>query len=350
MVKRKCKNFKQLNMNKIVILIVSFFLLTSCGNDLNKKDLAINKSDLNNEKVNNHLNIIITPDLSNRISFHTQNKPVNDTVLIKELLDIYYPDIYKSNNRITGQKDEISFLFTNPTIISKHNINMEDLNINFSDFNDGQRIQYLVSFTKDIPLYELDKKRMNKEVRRIYNNFLINPGGADILNFFNTQMNASKIKKNSNPIKIDQTIVYNNQRNILVLFTDGYIEAGMYGENNCQDKQCVFLDETKVNEFRESYKASGKKNMKIFFEENNYGINPIENDQLKNLEVIVVEMYDRSLASSGSQRKIPNDLDILKLFWSDWLEKSGIKKYKLYGTVSSKDEFKKNIISFIEDN
>ena len=330
-------------MNKISTIIVCFLLVTSCKNDVNNN---VSKK----EKVNNNLNLIITPDLSNRITIHTKHKPLNDTLLIKTLLNSYYPNIYGSNNRLTGQKDQISFLFTNSTIITEHNINMENLDMDFSEMTDGKRIQYFVSHTESIAPFEFDKEKMNNEVRKFYNNSYRNVGGADIFNFFNSKIKASKIKKNKKPLKINQTTVYNNQRNILILFTDGYIEAGMSGNENCKNNSCVFLDKKRVDNFRTKFKASAHSDMKAFFEENNYGIEPVKNDLLKDLEVIVVEMYDRSLADSGSQRKIPNDLDILKLFWADWLQKSGVKRHKLLGTVNSVDEFEKNIISFIEDN
>ena len=335
-------------MKNIIAIIAIALFVSSCVGNKEKGDIAGIFSDKTTKQINNHLNIIITPDLSNRISVHTRHKAVHDTLLIKALLNSYYPDIYKSNGRVTGQKDEISFLFTNSTIISQQNINMDALNIDFSNFSDGQRIQYLVSHSDEIALYELDKKKMNNEVKRIYNNLTENPGGADILNYFNQQLKKPKIKENSKPFKFDQTIVYNNQRNILILFTDGYIEAGLYGNINCTDNQCVYLDESVINKFRNSFKASNESDIKKFFVENNYGIKPIENEQLKDLEVIVVEMYDRSLANSGSQRQVPNDLEIIKIFWSDWLEKSGVKKYKLFGTANSEKDFTENINSLIE--
>lgn len=336
-------------MKTIIILLTFIVFATSCMNDVPKNNTVNKNLSKNRIQVNNHLNIIITPDLSNRISVYTQHKAVHDTLLIKALLDNYYPTIYRSNGRAIGQKDEISFLFTNPTIISDEQIDMDKLNIDFSDFNDGQRISYLVSRSSDVSLYELDKQAADNEIQRIYNNLSKNSAGADILNFFKSQLKNSYLKKDALPILYDQTTVYNKQRNILILFTDGYIEAGMYSHEDCKGNKYPFLDKNSIDQFRNAFKKSGSNNLEKFFIDNNYGIIPIENEQLQNLEVIVVEMYDRSLSNSGNQTQIPNDLEIMNLFWSDWLEESGVKKFKLLGTVNSDDEFIENIISFIEE-
>ena len=99
-------------MNK-VILLFGVLLFASCT----KNGKLI---------VNEHVNLIITPDLSNRIE-DLYSKPVSDVTLINGIYNNYHPAIYNIKNRKVGQKDEIRLLFTNPAIISNFSINLNNI-------------------------------------------------------------------------------------------------------------------------------------------------------------------------------------------------------------------------------
>jgi hypothetical protein len=248
-------------------------------------------------------------------------------------------------NRAIGQKDEISLVLTNPLIIGQFSIDLNNFTLGLAKMNPSASIEYLTKggFTKKVTEVE-------KELDNIYSKAIVNTTGGDVYNYLKEQINSITIKENEAPITINGITVENNYRNIIILLTDGYLEAGLYGKNNCKDKKCYYLDQAKISEFRDAYNKSGETNMKAFFKKSGFGIVPIENKYLNNVEVIVAELYDRSLNKvTGSQTVTPNDLEIIKLFWSDWFEQSGIKHYKLLGLSNSKEDFFENIIQFIEE-
>jgi hypothetical protein len=54
------------------------------------------------------------------------------------------------------------------------------------------------------------------------------------------------------------------------------------------------------------------------------------NNDLKNIDVLIFEVTDRSLDINGVARFHPTDLEIIKIIWTDWLSKFEqiIYKYK----------------------
>jgi hypothetical protein len=317
-------------MKKTVIL-ATILLLASCSSE--QKTI-----------VNEHLNIIITPDLSNRIE-ESYAKPVADTELISSIYKSYYPDLYNIKSRIMGQEDILQFRFTNPKIINKLQINIENLKVDLSKMTPTHRITY---FTQGDFINKLDT--INNEIGNLYKQAKINTTGGDIYNYLQKEITATVIKEDKDPVVSNGTEVFNVQRNIIVLLTDGYIEAGLYGKANCRDKKCLYLSKTKVDEFRNAFLVSGSSDLKDFFKNSGYGIIPIKNSNLENTEVFVSEFYDRSLnEKTGSQTVSPNDFEIMKLFWSDWLEQSGVKHYKILDTANSKEEFLEELKTFITE-
>jgi hypothetical protein len=92
------------------------------------------------------------------------------------------------------------------------------------------------------------------------------------------------------------------------------------------------------------------KDLTRFYEEGKYGIIPVDNKNIENLEVLVLEMYDRSLDTAGAATTYPTDKEILDLFWNDWLKKSGVKKFELRQVASTKQELEQVIFSFLGVN
>ncbi|MCG8753424.1 hypothetical protein [Tenacibaculum finnmarkense] len=297
------------------------------------------------EQINENFNIIITPDLSNRIESNRYPKPVSDTTLIKNIYSSYYPDLYKIKSRVMGQKDKIQFVLTNPSIISSFNINLNDLTMDISKYSSNERIKYVANGGN-----KEDLIKCNYEIKNIYKKARNHTTGGDVYNYLKKQITTTVIKKNKEPIVVGNFTVKNIYRNIIVLFTDGYIEAGLYGSKSCIDKKCYYLSKNKINKFRADFLASGNPDLKSFFDASGYGIIPVENKALENVEIIVAEMYDRSLSrSTGSQTVSPNDFEIMKLFWADWLTKSGVKHYRLLQTSNTKEDLFANIKEFIEE-
>ncbi len=124
--------------------------------------------------------------------------------------------------------------------------------------------------------------------------------------------------------------------------TDGYIEAGIFGKG-------YDLSQSKVEAFRNAFLKSKESNLSVFLSKNPaFKIKPADNPFLKSLEVIVLEIYDRSLSKTGAATKHPTDMEVMKLIWSDWLKSSGVKRFELKSIATSKEEAVKYVMDFIK--
>ncbi|MCL7987627.1 hypothetical protein M8998_06720 [Sphingobacterium sp. lm-10] len=301
-----------------------------------------------------HYNITIAPDLSNRIDTMLYPRAISDLVIVDGFIDAFYPGIVtydlgrkKDNLRKTGQKDILRVDFINQKMGS--NYVLADMEFNLARFekNQAERIQYLTN--QGTENLDQDKQKFKQSYAKLNDAVMKQNMKADIWSYFN-----NGIKSNLLDNDIDSVMHKNGKGlnrsfacNVLVLLTDGYIEAGLYGKENCEGNRCYFLDSKRVDDFRIAFKKSGSNDMKAFFGQEGYGIIPVENPLLKNLNVLVMEMYDRSIDSSGRAKYHPSDWEILQLFWSDWLTQSGVKSYKLLPTASSKQEAMRHVQDFL---
>jgi len=328
-------------MKTTLLLLLTIAIFTSCisndeheNNNLNKHNTAINKN----------LNIIISPDISNRIT-GIYPKPLDDMEIITKVMDMYFPFLYRSGNRAIGQRDRISVQITNPQLISTYHINTSPLEINMNEMSNEERIKYLTDSIQNIS-YRNDKLSLINEVKKTYEKAQENTMGADIYNLFSNRLNSDIVLADKAPKSLFGKTVINKNRNILILLTDGYIEAGLYGKPT--NNKYFYLDNDVIKKFRKEFLASGEKDMSKFFTENSYGIMPVDNEALKNLEVFAIEFYDRSLSHrSGNNTILPDDFEILKLFWEDWLTKSKVKRFKIYERFASLNEFERAFKNFI---
>ncbi|RXJ51096.1 hypothetical protein [Gelidibacter gilvus] len=330
---------------KTIFSVCSLFMLMSClEHDTNKSvDTASNV----NKRTSVNLNIIITPDLSNRVQDNLYPKPVKDIDLISSVFSNYYPTLYEYKHRISKQKDAINLDFTNSNIINDYDYKGV---YSFDIYKkEEQNSAYLKTFDGTQTQFEKESKNFINDINTIYDKASKKPAGADIFSYFK-KLNTI-IKKDILDVEVQNYSIDTKYRNILILFTDGYLEAGLYGERNCIDNKCYFLDGKLISKFRDDFNRNGKgRDLKTFFKEKEYGIIPVENPNLKNVEIFVCELYDRSLDTrSGSQRLIPTDFDIMKIFWQDWLEESGFKNIKIEAKVNSVDEFQTHLMAFINE-
>ena len=331
-------------MKTLLLLIVTLITFVSCEEILQETPEAKSTNDV---VVNNNLNIIISPDISNRIT-SKYPKPVDDIDIIGKVMDLYFPFLYRSGSRAIGQKDRISIQLTNPQLISTYHINTTPLEIDMGDMSNDERIKYLTDSIRNNSFHK-DKLNMINEVRKTYEKAEENTMGADIYGLFNSRLNDDIVFKDENPIKAFGTTVHNKNRNVLILLTDGYIESGLYGKPVDGNKY-YYLDNDVIKRFRKDFLASGENDMKKFFTDNDYGIVPVKNQALANLEVFAIEFYDRSLSQrSGNNTVRPDDFDILKLFWEDWFKQSGVKRFKIYEKFASINEFERAFKNFINN-
>lgn len=318
----------------LFFLIVGFILYFGNFNEL--VDIKSNEKKIVSIE---HFNICLVPDLSNRVNPKLYPKPVDDTKLVNAIIDDIYPNILKNRVEV-NQPDKIMMRFTSSKIINYYGVNNELLKFDFEKFGNSQinRITYLVNRDKK-GFFQRDKDAFKNEFARTLTKARKNTCGADIWSFFNNDLNRTCIKTEVDTIE-DRKYIYNHKyKNIIVLFTDGYIEAGIYGKDNGKGNKKYHLSSASINEFRNAFAKSGISDLNVFFKKNNYGLVPLENSILKDTEILAVEFYDRSLTAVGNARVHPTDGEILRLFWTDWMNKSGVKRFKLCSITSSVDEF-----------
>ena len=304
-------------------------------------------------KKQEHFNMIIVPDLSNRIDIVNKPKPVSDLEIIGGVLDNIYPEFLSENRINAHQQDRFLLEFTNQKLITDHNINTDLLSVDISKFkNQIERIEYLTG-KNNLNNLNRDIEKLKTEVGNTYAKARADLGGADIPSFLEN-LNTSQIKKKGclkNKKTHDGKTIVQEYRNVIILITDGYIEADKYSSNYTSQKIYPNISEKRINSFRNDF--SQKKNgrsLKQFFTDEGYGITPVQNELLKETEILVLEIDDRSLNESGNSTKEINDYKIIKLFWEDWLTKSGVKRFELYKKASTKTEVQDHINKFLQIN
>jgi len=284
-----------------------------------------------------HYNIIFAPDLSNRLSPSLYPKAVNDADIVEGILKNIWPTILKAK-RSDGQLDHYQVDFINRGLIAKYHVNSELLNIDFQRFEkQSDRINYIMgrkvtqTLPKDIASFMLEYKKLNDRASKSNN-------GADIWSYFQSGIDERIVLPN-----IIKGKVTHKFRNIMIIFTDGYIEAGIYGKG-------YDLSSGKVSAFRKAFLKSKEQNIESFLSKNSqFKIKAVTNPFLKNLEVIVTEMYDRSLSKAGAATMHPTDMEIMKVIWTNWMKSSGVKKLDLKPAANSKSEVVKFVMDFIKN-
>ncbi|MBS9525849.1 hypothetical protein KI659_17645 [Litoribacter alkaliphilus] len=293
-----------------------------------------------------HYNIIIAPDLSNRVDFSIRQKPLKDLQIAEVVLKNLYPKILNSANRSESQKDRVRFDFINKNLITKYGVETNKLELNFGEFkNQGKRMDYIKG-RAERSLQE-DREKFMAEYEKIHSTAEKNNFGADIWTYLKGLDNSSIIT--SGEVNSHNNIEYHhNYKNVMFLLTDGYIEAGLFGQQGCKEgNQCYYLSSNRIKEFRNAFKRSGESDLKQFFEKNGYGIVPVDNPILENVEILALEFNDRSLDHAGNATVYPTDYEILELFWTDWMEKSGVKRFKMKRTLTSEMDAEQEILGFM---
>ncbi|WP_184548329.1 hypothetical protein [Mucilaginibacter sp. FT3.2] len=288
-----------------------------------------------------HYNITFAADLSNRVNASLYRRPLDDAQILGLLTSNLYPSILRSH-RSENQKDKLRIDFINKGLINQYKVNTDKLTIDFGRFpNQNARIDYIKernnvkqTLRKDLTSLVSEFQRVNKAAE--HQNF-----GADIWTYLNEGMDNAAVLPDEKSIADENNTYTNSYRNVLILTTDGYIEAGIYDKG-------FDLSKKTVDRFRDAYLASGEAEMANFFKKNKqYRIKPVQNDNLKNLEILVLELYDRSRSKVGAATVHPTDLEIIKLFWSNWLKESKVRRFELRPMANSKNEAEKIILDFL---
>jgi hypothetical protein len=291
-----------------------------------------------------HFNVIMAPDLSNRLTKY--KKPVTDNDIIDSVLELIYPRIVNYRRKM-NQMDKYRLDVINQQHIVGYNINPNRFFIDLSRFkNQGDRIQYLAPFNTKSQ-FRQDKLNFKNEFNKLTRLINANTAGSDIWTYLNEGLDNFKIDTNTTVSTFGKDAYRNEYKNLLLLFTDGYIESS----NNFRvGKKSKILSQSMVDRFRDEYIRNGRgKDLKTYFEESGYGIIPLNNPILKYVDVLVLEMYDRSLGMGGAT-KSPTDMEIMKVFWEDWLKKSGVPKVGLLPITPTAAATKERILYFMGVN
>jgi hypothetical protein len=288
-----------------------------------------------------HFNITFAPDLSNRVNPGLYKRPLNDVDILKIITSDIYPSILRYR-RLENQKDKLLVDFVNKGLVSEYKVNTDKLLMDFGRFpNQRDRMAYIMKRDGVKQWLSLDITKMVSEFSRINSAAGKQNFGADIWTYFNEGIDDKRVLADEKPIDNRSNTLVNTYRNVLILTTDGYIEAGIYGKG-------FDLSKSTIEVFRNAFLASGDKDIRHFFKKNDqFRIKPVQNDNLKNLEVLVMELYDRSKSKGGGATVQPTDMEIMKLYWTDWLQQSKVKRFELHPFANSRDEAEKIILNFV---
>lgn len=311
-----------------ILKILSIVFITSCCKKEDPSLIAPKVYDYN---------VLIVPDLSNRINPEIHPKPLNDTLLINNIAN-HINDLLKIKSRQMNQLDTYKFDFINQGILNQHIADTEHLKINFRKFKD--QAQKASNYKRhDL---KSDIASFKKNIAKVYDYSLANSAGSDVWNYFNQNIKSSMINESDQTLEIakDEFII-TGTRNIAVLFTDGYIESA----NNSSGFR---LDQDLIKKIRKEYVGSGSVDLeKFIISKPEYLIR--KTSDLNHLNVLVFEMVDRSLDKNGATTIQPTDFEIMKIIWKKWLKDSGAAQVEIYPAFSNKADAYEALKKFMEE-
>jgi len=325
-------------MRNFILLITTFILIQGCG----KSNEAEQSGNLQKPKEIEHLNLIILSDLSNRINDDFYPRQLTDIQIIEAITEVF-PDYLRVGGRLINQKDRLRLRLINKQEIPNFHDYEADLSVDLGLFQtQGERIDYLNN--KAEKSITTDLNDFQNASAKIYNKAYQNTSGADIWTFFNQSFDDTYLQL-TNPV--ENEYVQDKARTVIILLTDGYLETGNYDKDFCEGNSCYFLSPSRIKDFRSRLKKSAGLKVKDIIEQEGYGIKPVKNKSLKEVEVLTLEFYDRSKSASGAASVYPTDFQITKAMWKDWLKNSGVKHSEIYETRESIGDIKKIVRGFL---
>lgn len=285
----------------------------------------------------NDYNILLVPDLSNRINPAVHPKPTNDLDLIYTILD-HTTDLLKLQNRTTNVLDTYTLDFINRGILNENVVEAKDVELNFRRFK-GKLLEASEYQRK---VLEHDINTFKKKTKEVYDYALAHPSGSDIWNYFNETVIPKTLPEQGETTDLpgNHLRLVKKNRNVVVLFTDGYIE-------NTNKTPGYMLNQEMIEQIRKAYKTSKATNLAAFIQSQpQFHIKPTEND-LSDLHIIIFEMMDRSLDPNGVAVHHPTDFQILKVLWTKWLKDSGCKDIEIHQTFSRKGDAYERLHAFL---
>ncbi len=300
-----------MSLKNIIFVLISFLFLFSCSNSEQNQG---NSSQSNNNNDFKNLNLTILIDLSDRISVSKNpEQPEKDIEIIASVVDNFKKFLAKKG--VIHSEDKLKVIF--------YPVLQYDI---FKSISDSLFIDFgTLEFSERKFTYEIISSKFNHNLKKLYsiaskaNTF----PGSDLFNYFKHRIIDDCIISDSNYI------------NILVILTDGYIyhEKSKYQQENRVSYLAPKSNQVKL--------LRNMNNWEEHFHSNDFGLIKIDND-LSDLNLLICEfnpIYDS-----------PKDFDIMKLYWSKWLEEQKVKKdnYKIIKTEIT--SINKNLINTFFEN
>lgn len=299
------------NIIFVTPLVISLLFASSCITDESLADEKTSNGNGQpfNTQIKTNLNISILLDLSDRIS-PVASKGLGmrivdrDLGYIKSVSQAFETHLKRS--KIVKTNDNIQVFFEPEPKNSKINTLSKELKLSFTKNNITKE-----SIGKIVPTFEQTSAQIYNLALRD-NQF----DGSDIWKFFKNKAETYCIRP--------------NQRNILVILTDGYLlhTSNMVRAGN----KTTYLTSNLIREAKMNNLNYGQ-----IIDQKKYGFIPAAKN-LNSLEVMVLGI--------NPVKGKDFEEDVIVKYWSDWFDAMGIKRYYIKNAdlPSDLDEFIKNVI------
>ncbi|MGL4907886.1 MAG: hypothetical protein ACRC3G_00960 [Bacteroidales bacterium] len=277
-----------------ISLFVALCTIIACGSGENTT--TSNTSDTKIQSVPvQQLNISILLDLSDRIN--PKKFPANPSHIERDIENIKtITEFFKSNMQALkahNAKGKIRVFFSPIPKSSAINTIASELRIDCADMMNNQKRE----------VYETISQKFTENLEKIYKQAINTKtwDGSDIWRFFKDDVKDFCIDQDS------------NYRNILIVFTDGYVyhKQSRYKRKN----QFSYLLDWNLKPYRKS-------NWKKLIEQNRFGL-MAERKDLEKLEVLILEV-----SAENPNNKI--DEDIISHVLEQWLKKMKVSHCEVY--------------------
>lgn len=298
--------------------IILAIILWSCNQqDQNKKptDNIANAAKSHNLHSSRQLNLTILLDLSDRIDPRKYSeKPEHyqrDSALISYLTDHFIDQMDNKGAYLAKSKMRVVFHPTPP-----------DQGINEAASRMNVNLAPMATKAKK-EIYDSLKQTVANSIHQIYSSTLQHGSwpGSDIWRFFKNDVIDVAIDKDS------------NYRNLLVIFTDGYLL-----HKDSKDRKAnryAYIS----SELFDSYRLRNNNQWRDILDKNDLGLITTRSD-LKDLEILVLE-----ISPLPNHR---NDEDIIHTILDKWFGEMKVKKWKLLNS-DLPDLTKQKIESFLNN-
>jgi hypothetical protein len=267
-----------------------------------------------------NLNLIIVPDLSNRIMDDINNPAqiTNDTIILRYIWQAFE----KATEAKTDSRDRLVVDVTDEgQAKGLFRTLANDLVFDLSEHSGKiNRLYFKNSAVRD---------RYTNSIRKLYNLAKDAPLGADYWSYFRRNLSRH----------IQTPTIHDDYRNILILITDGYLEA--------QDKLHTGSLSARIpiaSRIKNGYSV-----------EDALGDLRIEDIHLRfpTLEVLILEVQERKRYSpqEPNDKGTSEDYDILQALWRDWFNRLEIKNanddffiFRSDRTIDTKNEIDRFIL------